>query len=189
MWDCMEISHTFDAPGSGKQDTVKSSPQGSMSHARFFCTFASLFAALVLVYASVFYVPAYLNVQKTLGLSTQDGKLPNQSALSDANRMNNYARLFTLRRGYFRAGQTLRLDHDLPPGTTMVVSISRCSAPPVIEAFYCMNIEGHQIKITDPGPGTRTFTMQKPGFYYFDETVYNKLRDSDPSFEVVWTRN
>ena len=160
---------------------------GPMSNKRFLGTFTSLFVGLILVYSSIFYVPAFLDMQKVMGMSTEKIKLPRVSEKSRA--LSSYANFFKIRRGYIRRGQALTLEHDLAPGTIMTASISRCSAPPVIEVFYCRNIEGQQIKITSDLPGKRNFIMRKPGFYYFDELITNKDGSkTDSEYKVLWSR-
>lgn len=186
-----EIDSSAQSSASGTDKILGSARKnidGSMSHARFFGTFVTLFLALVLIYASAFYVPAFLMSQKTLGLSTEAGKLPNHTALESGGILNKYAGAFMIRRGYFKAGQTLRLDHDLPPGAILKVSISRCSAPPVIEVFYCLDVEGEQVKIQTSGPSGRNFIVRKSGFYYFDDVVSGAGQSENDSYNVMWSR-
>ena len=174
-------------PAQGPESRSSRDVKNSMSNTRFLGTFASLFLGLVLIYSSIFYVPAFLDVQKVMGVSTETVKLPRPETQS--SKLETYVNLFKVRRGYLRRGQALTLEYDLSPGMTMTASISRCSAPPVIEVFYCRNIEGEHIKINGDIPGKRNFIMRKPGFYYFDEVITQKKGfNHDDAYQVFWSR-
>lgn len=163
-------------------------PENSMSGRRFLGSILSLFSGLAIVYASIFYVPAYYNVGEALGLSTEEGKLP---AIETENRhaLSTYTDMFQLRRGYIRQGEGFEIKYVLTPGTKMVLNIQRCSAPIVIEAFYCMNTQGREIVIENKIRGTKVLRMAESGFYYFDESVTSL--DGSPTtkpFTVIWKR-
>lgn len=163
-------------------------PKGPMSITRFITSIFSLIFGLGVVYASIFYAPAYYDFDRALGLSTEEGKLPVIEEKKE-HMLSAYTDMFKIRRGFIRKGQALEVKYVLSPGTKMTISIHHCKAPVVVEAFYCMNTQGEQIEVKNELRGTKALIMRQPGFYYFDEEVTNL--DGSPTtkpFTVIWKR-
>lgn len=163
-------------------------PEGPMSITRFIVSMFSLMFGLAVIYASIFYAPAFYDFNRALGLSTEDGKLPIIKEEKE-HALSAYTDMFKLRRGYIRKGQALEVKYVLSPGTKMTLSIQHCKAPVVIEAFYCMNTQGEQSTVKNELRGTKAFIMRQPGFYYFDEEVTNLDGTATTKpFTVIWKR-
>ena len=161
--------------------------ENSMTKKRFFATFAALFLCVILGYSSLFYVPAYVDFTKPVGLSTQDTKLPKTSENPGA--LGSYMDVFKMRRGYLSQGQNLILNYDLSPGITVTASIGRCKSPPIVEVFHCQKIDEQSFKVRSLRSGKEIFTIQKPGFYYFDEVVTQADGSpTDKPYYVKWSR-
>ncbi len=165
-------------------------PERSMSNGRLAGSLLSLTFGLSVIYASVFYAPAFFNLGQILGFSSQDTKLPAIDPERDTpSALSPYLDHFKIRRGYIRRGQALKVDYSLSPGTSMTINVRRCNAPIIIEAFRCQNTEGQEINISGIGPGAKSLIMRNPGFYYFDETVTNMNGSkTDKPYKVIWSR-
>ena len=195
----MGVNMSFQRVGLKKEPTVHNlreqlmamadyEPKGSMSVTRFIVSIFSLMLGLSIVYASIFYAPAFYDFNGALGLSTEEGKLPVIKEEKE-HALSAYTNMFKLRRGYIRKGQALEVKYVLSPGTKMTLSIQHCKAPVVVEAFYCMNTRGEQITINNNQRGTKALIMRQPGFYYFDEDVTNMDGSATTKpFIVIWKR-
>ena len=165
-------------------------PERSMSNSRLVGSILSVFIGICVIYASIFYAPAFFNISQILGFSTENAKLPAIDSEKDGTSgLSAYANIFKIRRGFIRRGQALKVDYSLSPGTTMTVEIRRCNAPVFVEVVYCNHTEGQKIKMDNIGPGAKSMIMRNPGFYYFDEVVTN--HDGSPTtkpYRVVWSR-
>lgn len=167
----------------------KEAAKPPMSRKRFIGTFLSLISGVFMVYCSIFYVPAYIDLGNALGMSADGQKLPAVNTDTETRHaLSAYTDKFKIRRGYMRAGQALEIKYALFPGTKMTVKIEKCQSPPIIEVFYCQQRHGEEVVIQTPR-GARSFIIREPGFYYFDETV--TTMDGQPTTmpsNVIWKR-
>lgn len=161
-------------------------PARSVSNSRLLGSGLSILFGLFILYTSVFYVPAFVNMG-ALGLATPATEQP--QADTKKHLLSGYTDMFKIRRGYIRAGQSLHVDYALSPGQNLMLNIQKCSAPVILEVFYCSNIQGQEIKVTGDARGSRSFVMREPGFYYFDEVVTNGNGSiSEDPFFIMWSR-
>lgn len=164
-------------------------PERSMSNRRLAGSFLSLCLGIGVLYASIFYAPAFFDVNRALGYSTENLKLPAYNPDEKKSRLASYTNAFKIRRGFIRQGQALKIDYKLTPGTSMTLHIKRCNAPVFVEVFTCMDVEGQQVQIKNSTSGARSFIMRQPGFYYFDEVVTNADGSpTDKPYSVLWSR-
>lgn len=165
-------------------------PKRSVSNKRLAGSFFSLLLGIGMVYASIFYVPAFFDFKTILGFSNEDGKQPVIEISEDnKNPLAAYTEIFNIRRGYIRSGQALHVRYALSEGQQLTLSIHRCSAPVIVEIFTCMDSEGQEITISNNSRGSRDFVMRQDGFYYFDEKVTNADgAASNKPFAVEWSR-
>ena len=159
----------------------------SMTKRRFVATFITLLLCLFLVYASFFYIPGYVDINKLIGLSTQNEKLPQRVAAPRT--FDRYKNMFKVRRGYLSEGQNLILEYSLTEGTVINASIGRCNAPIIVEVFYCQRIDEQLFNVRSATSGTEKFVIKKPGFYYFDESVTHRDgSETKQPYIIKWSR-
>lgn len=164
-------------------------PKRSMSNSRLAGTFLSLMFGLGICYTSFFYVPAYFDSEQVLGGASHETTTAADAEKDTRGTLAAYLDVFKLRRGYIKAGQTLRVDYNLSVGTSLDLVIKHCKAPVIVEVFYCQSSSDQHIQVEQSGKGFKTFLMRQPGFYYLDQTVTN-LDGSEAvkPYEVVWSR-
>lgn len=162
--------------------------ENAMTKKRFVGTFVSLMFGAGLAFSSIFYVPAYIDFTKPLGSSTEDGKFP--QIQTDPGILGSYANMFKIRRGYIKAGQALTLTYNVSSRADITTVIGYCSAPSIIEVFYCNDINESHYKITARKEGKQSFTLKKPGFYHFRETVtYPDGAPMTEPYSLYWHRS
>ncbi len=172
-------------------DAATYEPKRSMSNKRLIGSGLSLLLGISLAYASMFYVPAFVNVVGVLGFATQEGKLPViENSKESSNFLKPYSDIFKLRRGYFRAGQILEVGSAMSPGSELMLTIQRCDSFPVIEIFHCGSLQSQTVTVSNPESGIQLFKISQPGFYYYSENS----RNTDDSvmvkpYAVVWRRH
>lgn len=165
------------------KDAATYEPKRSMSNGRLISSGLSLALGLFIAYCSMFYVPAFTKSETILGFTAQMEKLPQR--IEDSNNpLAPYADMFRLRRGYFKAGQTLVARYEKTSDNTLTLNVVKCESRPIIEIFNCGKIRTESIKVKSRNQASYTFTISEPGFYYFNDTT----RLEKP-YKVAWSRN
>lgn len=164
-------------------------PKRSMSNSSILLKAITLFAGMMLAYASIFYVPSLINFGKILGISNIETKhAVEEKAKGRRSFITYYADLMKIRRGYFRTGQEIHIDYAISPGNAIRFVIYQCKSPPIIEVFHCDKFVYHEIKPSNTR-GYSDFVIKEPGFYYFDEFITDKSgQPSDMPFVAMWSR-
>ena len=164
-------------------------PKRSMSNSRLAGTFLSLIFGLGICYSSFFYVPAYFDSEQVLGGASHETVTLDDGEKDTRGMFTAYLDVFKLRRGYIKAGQTLRVDYTLSADTALDLVIKHCKAPVIVEVFYCQSTSDQSVQVEQTGKGYKTFLMRQPGFYYLDQNVKNlDGTDAVKPYEVVWSR-
>lgn len=143
----------------------------SMSINRGPSTILSLLLGLFLVFSSFFYLPAYFS-------NSFDEKI----ALLD----NRYLNHILMNQGYFKSGQTVTVDYEMPPGTELSLSVTKCSGPLIVEIYSCRGTLVETFKVTESS-NRFNLVMGETGFYKFDQKLTNDPAKND-IFEVIWMR-
>lgn len=162
--------------------------ENSMSKKRFVATFISLMLGAVLMYSSVFYVPAYLDSRGLMGISTQDSKFPKMA--EEPGTVNTFKNILKMRRSYLYEGQGIVLNYNMSGRAAINAVIGQCEAPPIIEVFHCRKTNEQRFKIVTGAQGRKSFAIKKTGFYYFDDFVTNTDGSpTDITYHIEWTRD
>lgn len=156
------------------------------------------FGAAFLVYCSLFYVGAFVDVGKVIGVSQSDRALKVKMSVTDiqlpARRVPVISPLqdaFSVNRVYLRKGQAIQATYTMPPGTKLTLKIKQCEQLPVVEVFKCRFAGVKELHIDGNSAGSKTFRVNQPGFYYFDDQVVRlpgtELK-ANHDYKVIWLR-
>ncbi len=155
------------------------------------------FAAAFLFYCSLFYVGAFVDVGKVLGVSQakRAAKVENNAqamrAQQDRNLLSPISDALSINRVYLRKGQTIQATYSVPNGTQMLLSIKQCKRMPVLEIFTC-NFKSEQERLIRNGrTGVVKFIATEPGFYYFEDQVTLQQGTTlklNHDYKVIWQR-
>ena len=167
------------------------------SFRRWYSSVIILFSALFLVYCSLFYVGAFIDVGNIVGISqsqrAEDAK-KNASSLPTTLPDTPYNKIkekFAVNRIYLRANQSILATYSLPAGTELQLKIQQCESLPVIEVFQCRFVGQQATKVRNKTAGFVKFTVTQPGFYYFEDLVIKtpntELKPSQ-DYQVIWLR-
>lgn len=164
---------------------------------RMYMTVFVLFGAAFLIICSLFYVGAFLDVGKVVGVSQADRVERSKVDMNTGgNRFSSgpisaFTNLFKLDRVYMRAGQTIVATYDIPRGAEMTLLIKQCENRPIVEVIDC-KLVGEQSKvISNKNKGFYRFAVTKPGFYHFGQTVKKrggKDLEVNSEYKIVWQR-
>lgn len=173
----------------GYAERQKSSRKKPMGLSRTLCSAVSLILGGTLCYASLHYMPAFVDTRKIIAISNF-----NQSSTRLKEEESNfflkaYWDIFGLKRTYLRNGQSIQAQFALPAGTELELGIKRCRPALILEVFNCEVIGEKSFKITDKQTGTQRFQFQGKGFYLFDEKLLGVSPDTKiEPYRVVWSR-
>lgn len=142
----------------------------------------------IIGYGFIYYLPAYFNYASALGFSVdKQESLPAIPAGSTQKSTGD--KLFKIRSGYLRAGQSLKLNYSLSPGTRMTVQLGQCTAPIFLNVMNCNSTQASTIDITGTGPGATKFMVRNDGFYSFQEYVVDASGEPTTApYLVKWYR-
>lgn len=159
----------------------------SMSDRRLLATAAALIIGLCLSYISLFYLPPMLSNRSVLAVTTQDKTLPKIDYDKHRTVFSPFFDLFHVQRGYFRAGQTLQVDYNIPAGYSAVLNIKSCEGLYLLEAVSCEPVMISSREIIGPKRGINRFTAPKNGFYIYESQVVEGAGEDLP-YSVAWRR-
>jgi len=153
-------------------------------------TLISLSLAGVLVYSSLHYIGAFVNVGKIVGVSSKtldldDGPQGARKFTSVISHNSKFKRI------YLRKGQAISVEYALPAGASLDLTILQCDQRPVLEVFQCKPVGERKLKIRQKTQGSSTIYVSEPGFYYFADKVTLKSgarAKRGQSYEIVWRR-
>jgi hypothetical protein len=162
---------------------------------RFVMSVIVLLFAGILVISSLFYVGAFFDVGKIVGVSQSDRAERAKTKVSTGQLKNDFfspvTDLLDPSRIYLRAGQSILATYDIPDGAQMTLVIKQCKTKPVIEVFDCDLIAEQKQVIRNRTKGFHRFTVAQPGFYHFKDEV--KIRKTaktadNADYRIVWQR-
>ena len=164
---------------------------------RMYMTVFLWFGVLLSIYCSFFYVGAFLDVGKVIGVSQAQRAHVAKRIIADkpaSTKREFYSPLidlFSVNRIYLRRGQSIIATYSLPENTSITLQVKQCKNMPGIEVFKCNFIGQQKRKVSNKVTGFVKFTAPSPGFYYFENTAI-KYPDTElkrnHSYKVVWQR-
>lgn len=160
---------------------------------RMYMTVFVLFGAIFLVICSIFYVGAFVDVGKVVGVSYADRAVRTKVdvASNSGGPLASIKDLFNIDRVYMRAGQSIVATYEIPRGAQLNLVISQCKNRPIIEVFDCQLIGEQTKRIGNTNKGFYRFAVAKPGFYHFGQSVKTRNGtelEADSEFKIVWQR-
>ena len=144
-------------------------------------------AVLMVLYALVLYVPAFINI-KPLILQT-DTHSGAQTKIDNRNTLGPFAAIsdkFKLNKGYMRKGQSFQAQYILPENATAILTVKRCARFIFIEAFYCKDIQAQTTDLSSETVGTRRFHAKDSAMYVFESQV---TVNKGQRYDITWQRN
>ncbi|NNC37524.1 MAG: hypothetical protein EX271_03380 [Acidimicrobiales bacterium] len=164
---------------------------------RMYMTVFVLFGSAILVISSLFYVGAFIDVGKVVGVSQADRVERSKLEMTSGNKsfglgpLESLKDLFNVDRVYMRAGQTIVATFDIPKGSEITLIIKQCQNRPIIEVFDCQLIGEQSKKITSKNKGFFRFSVSKPGFYHFGQSVRKRngqQLEAGSEYRIIWQR-
>ena len=156
----------------------------SMSNKRLLANGLTLSLALFLVYSSYFYFPAYYSSPTIVRVATEAGSIPDDTPQKGI--IGKYIGHMLWKRGYVRAGQSVRAQYKISDGVQLKLVSNACSGIKVIEIFSCKR-SNYMSKTVSDSQGAVTFDIKDSGFYHFDEVLMS-LGDTNSNYVVTWVR-
>lgn len=160
----------------------------SMSDGRIVRTSVSLLIGGFVCYCALHYVPAYVNTAKIISLSNIDIPTARSTDESQSSTVSAYSDLFNARRTYFRSGQSILVEYNLPNKANLNLKITACQRVLLFEIFKCIPKNTQTIRIQNETTGTQKFTFETGGFFEFNDTVIRHSTRLQP-YEVIWRRS
>ncbi|MBL4854816.1 MAG: hypothetical protein JKY25_11340 [Robiginitomaculum sp.] len=158
-----------------------------------FVTLGAFFAT----YCSLFYIGAFLDVGKIVGISQSvraDNAQRNVRSMVQAKErtiFSPFLEALSTNRIYMRKGQTIQATYSLPSRSKLTLKIKQCKSKPILEIFNCEILGEQSIDINKRTTGFIEFTVSESGFYYFEDQVI-KLPDTSLKaffdYRIVWQR-
>ena len=171
--------------GRRELNTIKrAATERSMSNRRLLSTGAVLSLAFFLVYSSYFYFPAYYSSPTIVRVATEAGSVPDDSPSKTI--LGKYIGHMLWKRGYVRAGQSVKAEYKVSEGVQLKLVSNSCSGTLIVEIFSCTPSNFQETDIENR-QGAITFTVQESGFYHFEEILMAE-GDTKSKYAVTWTR-
>lgn len=151
---------------------------------------------LFLLYCSLFYVGAFIDPGKVIGVShaqRAEKAKTNVKKLSVPKRtiVSPLIDAFKVNKVYLREGQSIQLSYALPDGTELRAKIKQCKSFPILEIFKCQFVGEQEKRVRFGNNGVLEFTAQSAGFYYFvDEVTQLPTTPLKPNhdYTIIWQR-
>jgi len=161
---------------------------------RMYMSVFVLFGAAFLIICSLFYIGAFIDVGKVVGVSQADrverSKIE-MKAGGNTGPLATLSNLFKMDRVYMRAGQTIVATYDIPQGAEMTLVIKQCKNRPIVEVFDCKLIGEQTKKVSSKNKGFFRFAVANPGFYHFGQKVKKRggtELEANSEYQIVWQR-
>jgi len=160
---------------------------------RMYMSVFVLFGATFLIICSLFYIGAFIDVGKVVGVSQADRveRSKIEVKAGKTGPLENLTNLFKIDRVYMRAGQTIVATYDIPQGSEMTLVIKQCKNRPIVEVFDCKLIGEQTKKVSNKNKGFFRFAVANPGFYHFGQRVKKRggqELEANSEYQIVWQR-
>jgi len=164
-------------------------PMGSM---RVLSTACVILFGMFMYYVAMHYVPALSNPKTVLRFATENATLPPEETEFDFDEasaleklLGPYYSLFILDRSYMRAGESIKIQYEIPEGSTVNLDIVQCRRVWVIEIFRCDVVSQFSTE-KKARRGISTYALGDAGFYHFRHKV-SGAKDTE-SYRLIWQR-
>ena len=104
------------AIGSYLVEAARYEPKRSMSNSRLTNTVLTLLLAIFLAYSSLFYIPSLFNMSMVIGTSTSQDNGSSLETDVETPWYTPLTNLMRMKRGYFKAGSTIRVAYNSTAG-------------------------------------------------------------------------
>ena len=164
---------------------------------RMYLSVFMLIGAGFMLYCSLFYIGAFIDIGEIVGVSQSSrAQKAQQNVTSMANAkprtiLSPIIDGFSINRIYMRKGQSILATYSLPSNVTLSLSIKQCDAKPILEVFSCTVLGEQTAKVSNRSNGFVEFIVSEPGFYYFEDAVIRLPDTSLKAFydyRIVWIR-
>ena len=164
---------------------------------RMYLSVFTLVSAGFVLYCSLFYVGAFFDMGKIVGISQSFRAEKAQQNVKSMAHVRPRTILspiidnFAVHRIYMRKGQSIFATYSLPSNVELSLTIKQCASKPVTEVFSCKVLGVRTSKVQHRSSGFVEFTVSEPGFYYFEDEVV-RLPDTSLKayydYRIVWRR-
>lgn len=171
--------------------------QRDLSFRRMYSSVFVLVSAGFVLYCSLFYVGAFVDAGKIVGVSQSVRAEKAQANVRNMPRVKNRTlfspiiEAFSTNRIYLRKGQTILATYSLPRNSKLSLKIKQCASKPILEVFNCEPLGEQGTVIRNRATGFIEFTVSEPGFYYFEDNVVELPKKELKAFfdyRIVWQR-
>lgn len=156
-----------------------------------------LVSAGFVLYCSLFYVGAFFDAGKIIGISQSvraekaQKNVRNMPRVKKRTLFSPVIEAFSMNRVYMRKGQTILATYSLPRNSKLSLKIKQCKSMPIVEVFKCEPLGEQGTVIRNRATGFIEFTVSEPGFYYFEDEVIKLPKTELKAFfdyRIVWQR-
>lgn len=171
--------------------------QRDMTFRRMYSSVFVLVSAGFVLYCSLFYVGAFVDAGKVIGVSQSvraekaQNNVRNMPRVKKRTLFSPIIEAFSTNRVYLRKGQTILATYSLPSNTKLSLKITQCASQPILEVFNCKALGEQGTVIRHRSTGFIEFTVSEPGFYYFEDEVIKlpkKELKAYLDYRIVWQR-
>ena len=169
----------------------------SWTFRRMYMTVLNTFFALFCVYCSFFYIGAFVDVGKIVGVSqaqkaaTAKSNIATIPAETDRTILSPFSDALLVKRIYMLQGQSIMATYSLPAKSSITLRVKQCNNIPIVEVFQCKFVGEQEKIVRDKTAGFVKFTAEAPGFYYFENTAIKfpstELRVNH-NYKIIWQR-
>ncbi len=164
---------------------------------RMYSSVFVLVTAGFVLYCSLFYVGAFVDVGEVVGISQSVRAEKAQKNITEMQRTKKRTLFspiienFSTNRIYMRKGQSILATYSLPNRTKLSLNVIQCKSQPILEVFKCEPLGQRKTVIRNRTTGFIEFTVTEPGFYYFEDEVIktpNTELTAYVDYRIVWQR-
>lgn len=151
----------------------------TMSNSRLVSTAITWTIALTAIYCSIFYVPAYFDINSAIGVSTTQSKIPEKKSSIFSPILD----LLKQNRAYMIRGQGMEAQYKVTGNVSGTLVLYTCQSPIILEVFNCNPVDIQEIPLTKT-TGRYAVKLNQSGFYGM--TI--RLDDEEAEFAMIWRR-
>jgi len=145
-------------------------PKRSMSNTKLAVTAFVWMFAIIMVYSSFFYAPAYYDFKNAFGIANTKS-INTKSAPKSI--ISPYIDLMKQNRAFLKKGQGMEVVYAFSPGVKAELVLYKCQSPVVVEVFKCNPVVINSKRMRRR-KGRHIVKVKDSGFYAFDVVVSDK---------------
>ena len=164
---------------------------------RMYLSVFILVTAGFVLYCSLFYIGAFVDIGKIVGVSQSVRAQKAQQNVANMERAKTRTIFspildgFSLNRIYMRRGQSILATYSLPSNARLSLTIKQCKSQPILEVFTCTVLGEQSAEISNRLNGFIEFVVSEPGFYYFEDKVVKSSATNlkaNYDYRIIWQR-